>query len=308
MSEGLGVAVRFALYVDLALLGGVPLFILHSFRREWEDGEKSLRFGALLVTAAAIGIPLAGLGLALLAQSMSGAEHLMDLRPSILAMVVGGTDAGLAAAIRIVALMLALACAVSMKYRCVSGLWAVAGSALVALASLAWGGHGAMDDGARGYLHLAADIVHLIAAAGWVGALTVFAAMLWLRPDGAPDRQVRLLSRGLTGFAGLGTVTVAALAFTGAANYWFIVGPTVQGLLSGLYGWLLVGKLGLFVLMLGLAAANRFRLGPMLEASIAGGRPEAALVLLRKSLALEAGAATAILLLVAWLGTLGPPA
>lgn len=113
---------------------------------------------------------------------------------------------------------------------------------------------------------------------------------------------------GLTGFAGLGTVIVAALAFTGAANYWFIVGPTVQGLLSGLYGWLLVGKLGLFALMLGLAAANRFRLGPMLEASIAGGRPEAALVLLRKSLALEAGAATAILLLVAWLGTLGPPA
>lgn len=306
MADGLGVAVRFALYLDLALLCGVPLFLLYSFRREWEEGEPSLGFGAWPAAAAGAGVLLAVLSLALLAQSMSGAESLMALRLPILAMVVGGTDAGLAGAIRISALLLALWCILRMRHRRVAGLWTVAGCAFVALASLAWGGHGAMDDGVRGYVHLWADVVHLLAAAGWVGALAVFAKMSW-SSAGAPDSQLRLLSQGLAGFAGLGTVIVAALTLTGAANYGFIVGPTVNGLLSSPYGLLLLGKLGLFAMMLGLAAANRFRLVPRLETAIAAGSPGSALALLRRSVALEAGAATAILLLVAWLGTLGPP-
>jgi len=306
MADGLGVAVRFALYLDLALLCGVPLFLLYSFRREWEEGEPGLGFGAWPAAAAGAGVLLAALSLALLAQSMSGAESLTALRFPILAMVVGGTHAGLAGAIRIGALLLALWCALRMRHRRVAGLWAVAGCAFVALASLAWGGHGAMDEGVQGYVHLWADIVHLLAAAGWVGALAVFAKVSW-PSAGAPRRQVRLLSRGLAGFASLGTVIVAALTLTGAANYAFIVGPNFNGLLSSPYGLLLLGKLGLFAMMLGLAAANRFRLAPRLEAAIAADRPGAALVLLRRSVALEAGAATAILLLVAWLGTLGPP-
>lgn len=306
MADGFGVAVRFALYLDLALLCGVPLFLLHRFRREWEADEASLRFGAWPAAVAGAGVLLAVLNLALLAQSMSGAESLATLQFPILAMVVGGTHAGLAGAVRTGALLLACWGAVWMKQRRVAGLWAVAGCASVALASLAWGGHGAMDDGMPGTVHLLADIAHLLAAAGWVGALAVFARMSWSSADD-PDRQVRLLNRGLAGFAGLGTAIVAVLVLTGAANYGFIVGPTVSGLSSSPYGLLLLGKLGLFAVMLGLAAANRFRLVPRLEAAIAAGDPGAALAMLRRSVGLEAGAATAILLLVAWLGTLGPP-
>src|SRR3546814_18790272 len=44
----------------------------------------------------------------------------------------------------------------------------------VGLATLAWAGHGAMDDGVRGYIHLASDVMHLWAAGAWIGALVAF--------------------------------------------------------------------------------------------------------------------------------------
>jgi putative copper resistance protein D len=63
-------------------------------------------------------------------------------------------------------------------------------------------------------------------------------------------------------------------------------------------------KLLLFAAMLGLAALNRFHLTPAL--ALAGDQPPS-FATLRLSLTIEAGAATAILALVAWLGTLEPP-
>lgn len=64
---------------------------------------------------------------------------------------------------------------------------------------------------------------------------------------------------------------------------------------------------GLFVAMLALAAANRFRLTPAFERAIAAGDVGRALAGLRVSLAAETTAAVAIVVLVAWLGTLPPP-
>ncbi|WP_175817931.1 CopD family protein, partial [Burkholderia diffusa] len=65
-------------------------------------------------------------------------------------------------------------------------------------------------------------------------------------------------------------------------------------------------KLAVFGLMLALAAANRFHLTPLLEASIRRGDHQGAILALRKSLFVESGAATAILALVAVLGTMSP--
>ena len=44
--------------------------------------------------------------------------------------------------------------------------------------TLAWGGHGIGGAGLGGRIHLAADFVHLIAAAAWVGGLLPLALML----------------------------------------------------------------------------------------------------------------------------------
>lgn len=57
-------------------------------------------------------------------------------------------------------------------------LWVVTALSGVALATLAWTGHGAMDEGSRRFWHFATDIVHLFAAGGWVGALVAFALLL----------------------------------------------------------------------------------------------------------------------------------
>jgi copper resistance protein D len=43
--------------------------------------------------------------------------------------------------------------------------------------TLAWSGHGGASPGVPGYLHIAADFVHLIAAGAWVGGLI---PLVWL--------------------------------------------------------------------------------------------------------------------------------
>jgi copper resistance protein D len=61
--------------------------------------------------------------------------------------------------------------------------------------------------------------------------------------------------------------------------------------------------------MLGLAAMNRFRLTPALLRDLdAGAVPSGAQRALRRSIAIEAGLAASVLAIVAWLGTLVPPA
>ncbi|WP_049125804.1 CopD family protein, partial [Burkholderia cenocepacia] len=72
------------------------------------------------------------------------------------------------------------------------------------------------------------------------------------------------------------------------------------------YGQLLLTKLGFFALMLALAGANRFHLTPRLEEKMRIGDHVGAIAALRKSLLIESGAATAILLLVSVLGLQSP--
>ena len=91
------------------------------------------------------------------------------------------------------------------------------------------------------------------------------------------------------------------MVVTGVVNSLMIVGiADLPALAGSRYGWLLGGKLLLFAGMLGLAALNRWRLTPALE------RGDGAIGALRLSLAVETGAAIAIMTLVALLGTLDP--
>ena len=99
-----------------------------------------------------------------------------------------------------------------------------------------------------------------------------------------------------------------ALIATGLVNAWLLVGPSaVGGLVTTLYGRLLLAKLALFAAMLGLAALNRYRLTPAFNRAIAADDPAGALRALRLSLAVETGCAGTILAIVAWIGTLEPP-
>jgi putative copper export protein/mono/diheme cytochrome c family protein/peroxiredoxin len=132
----------------------------------------------------------------------------------------------------------------------------------IILGSLALSGHGADDTGSAGVWHFGADILHLLAAGGWLGALIPLIFMLRQarRPAWLPIAQHATLR-----FSTLGIVTVATLIASGLVNTWYLVG-NLPSLFGTPYGQMLLVKLALFTAMLSFAAVNRARLTPRLLA------------------------------------------
>jgi len=166
---------------------------------------------------------------------------------------------------------------------------------VVTLATLAFVGHAAAaGHGAIHLVHSAADMLHLLAAGGWVGALPALVYCL-AQPLGAAE-----LARLTLRFSTLGFVCVLVLAASGAVNALFLVG-SFAALAGTAYGRVLLAKLGVFALMLGLAALNRRRLTPRLV-----GGEVAAAATLRRSALMEIACGVAVIVLVGALGVIAP--
>ena len=286
MADLLNIILRFALYVDLLLLFGLALFGLYSF-------NALLRFRPLLRGMAVTGALLSVAGLVLMTRAMSGETQLAALWPHLQMMVLE-TDVGLAWALR----MTALAIVVIWP-----GLWPASLAGAIALASLAWSGHGAMDEGWLRFWHFLSDILHLLAAGAWLGALL---ALVLMASGRIGDTRLRLLADAVKRFEWVGALIVLTVSVTGVMNYLFIVGPRLDGVLFGTYGQLLTIKVLAFAVMLVLAALNRFHLGPSLQQSLRDGQHLIAANALRRSVVMELALALLIVALVAWLGTLSP--
>jgi putative copper resistance protein D len=102
------------------------------------------------------------------------------------------------------------------------------------------------------------DMVHLLGAGVWVGGLPPLALLLYGagRDAAAPDRYaVRTMQR----FSRVALITVLALAGSGIASAWQLVGD-VAGLVGTPHGHLLLAKFAVLVAALLLAAASRARL------------------------------------------------
>ena len=292
MSELSPILLRFALYLDLMLVFGLGLFGLYGLKA----AERSLlNFRRLLGWTAGLGVLLSIASMVSITQAMSGATDWPTLWPH-LQMMLTQTDLGWTTCLRIVALVL-VAFGAGLPLATLFGA--------IALATLMWTGHGAMHAGVPGVWHRLGDGAHLLAAAGWVGALAAFGLLL-MRASVQDARRVEALVAALTGFERIGAGFVAVLILSGVANYLWVVGPNLDGLTDGIYALLLSLKLGVFGVMLGLAALNRFRLTPLLQRAVAAGDTAPAIAALRRSMVLEFGAVVLILALVAWLGTLSP--
>jgi putative copper resistance protein D len=299
------IVLRWALYGDLMMLFGVPLFALHAVPEVHRAGSTGTAFRRLIAVGAIAGLGLSVGALAWLAKDMVGAAAWADIPMSTYAVLVVGTRIGWAWQVRMVALLALLVMAHALR-RPARRMWTIASVAGAAsLASLAWTGHGAMDAAARGMAHLVADIVHLGAAGAWWGALVGFVLMARDARRGHPE-SIDLLSGAAHGFARVGSWIVALLILTGVINYVMIAGASWETLASTRYGHLLVAKLGLFGMMLVLASMNRYRLVPALVVARQQGDTGEAVRLLRRSVLLETAVAGMILGLVAWLGTLSP--
>ncbi len=286
MADLLNIILRFALYVDLLLLFGLALFGLYSF-------NALLRFRPLLRGMAVTGALLSVAGLVLMTRAMSGETQLAALWPHLQMMLLE-TDVGLAWALR----MTALAIVVIRP-----SLWPASLAGAIALASLAWSGHGAMDEGWLRFWHFLSDILHLLAAGAWLGALL---ALVLMASGRIGDTRLRLLADAVKRFEWVGALIVLTVSVTGVMNYLFIVGPRLDGVLFGTYGLLLAIKVLAFAVMLVLAALNRFHLGPSLQQSLGDGQHLIAANALRRSVVMELALALLIVALVAWLGTLSP--
>lgn len=275
---------RWLLYADLGVVFGVPVTAWFTAARFALPGLRRW-----LIAAGLAGLALSVWGYLLLVAQMAG-TGLYGIDGEIVRSLLTQSALGWAFLARLAALV------------AVTGLWVAGSNRLgwaiaaggVAVASLAWSGHAAAGEGALAAVQLGADMLHLLAAAAWIGALVLFVAMLFapvVRPAD-PARAVAALAR----FSAMGNVLVATLIATGLSNTLFLASPRQWPLMaSTLYGRLLIAKLMLFAMMLGLAALNRFRFVPGF-----------ALARLRTSVAIELALGFAVLLCVGLLGTLDP--
>jgi len=295
------VALRWLQYGAAVVLLGTPLFLLYGFGRG--HGAADPVGARRMLVAAALAVALLSLA-GLVAQTAVMAGSLDEaLKPASLGFMIEGTALGKAYVARGAAALIALALLLLVPFG--RALWAVTAlGGLVAVASFAWTGHGASTEGPAGPIHLGADIVHAVAAALWLGALVAFALLL------ARPRDLPPIHRALHDFAGVGTFAVSLLVVTGLINSGFLVGPDRLGaLFTSLYGQLLLLKLALFAAMVAVAARNRYRLTPAFGTALeTGGDAAPSIAQLRGSVLLETVLGAAVLLVVALMGTLPPPA
>lgn len=282
----MAVTLRFLVYLDLLLLAGLLLCAPRIV-----PGEVPARLTAGLAFAGAI---LSVAQLLTTALAMTGGDT-AALDAGTLRFIAIETPAGLSGIARVSLLaMLAITAIYAPGVRVLHRLLAI-----VALTTLAWTGHAGASEGSIGAIHRASDILHLIAAAAWLGTL----ALLLLALTGSSIATANLIA-ALRRFATIGTLIVGTLIVTGVVNLWAIAGlEALPELATGAYGRTLTLKLALFAAMLGFAALNRWRLVPRLESG-----QSAPVQGLRASVTLEAALAVAIILAVAILGTLAPGA
>jgi putative copper resistance protein D len=154
-----------------------------------------------------------------------------------------------------------------------------------------------------GGIHLAADVMHLIAAAAWVGGLLPLAFVLTVASKASSFAVARAASLR---FSDYGIAAVGVLLLTGPINTWYLAGSS-RALTGTDYGLLLLVKIAFFLTMLAFATVNRLWLTPALAASAGVRPPRDALRQLRRNVVLEIGAGAIILSLVAVLGVTPPP-
>jgi copper transport protein len=129
---------------------------------------------------------------------------------------------------------------------------AVAVSALL-LMTLTQQSHAAAEEG---FLPLAADWLHLIAASLWMGGLLGFPILLVGPLRAIPiEPRLKLLSRLVPRFSKVATTAVMGLILTGLVAVLLHV-PNVSALITTPYGRALSIKLGLLIFLLALGAQN----------------------------------------------------
>jgi putative copper resistance protein D len=283
------VAIRAVHYAATTLVAGAIFFELVI-----ASTLPRLRIAGLVYGGLAVAVISGAAWLMLFAAELSGHALGEVLADDTALVVLTQTRFGTVWTLRL-ACSVVLAVAYPLREHRAAALIALASAALL-LGAVGFAGHSGAAPGTAGAVQLAADVLHLLAAGGWLGALVPL-AMLLAQSDIAAPALADVTRR----FSSFGVVMVATLAATGLTNAYLLVGSP-ELLVTTPYGQVLLAKIVLFAAMVALAAVNRLyhlpQLGPDASTTAVRG-------LFRNSLA-EIALGLGALVLVGLLGTLPP--
>jgi copper transport protein len=282
--EIIGAVFRFLAYAGVLLAAGGAAFLafVHDGGPEVDRLRRLVRVGA--------GVGVVGILAALPIQATLGTgQGIGAIFESGVFGEVLKEGVGLATALGLIGLVLLV---VGDRRRPV-----VAVGVLLAAGAFALSGHTRATD--NEVLAVVAAVVHTVAAATWFGGLVLLALTL----RGRRDEEDHSSSAAMVGrFSAMATVAVVAVGAAGIALSWSEV-RALRALTSTTYGWTLLAKVTI-VLVVGLIGAhNRFRVVPAVQRSAAAPR---AWALLRKSVRIEAAALVAAIALTAVLVNVTP--
>jgi putative copper resistance protein D len=215
------------------------------------------------------------------ASGPAGVAHAVGL-------VVTGTQFGQISAVELLVVLVTFAVLCARRWP-----WLACGLAGLAMAVHAGHGHASSREGLLS-LGTSVEVVHLLAAGAWLGALPLL-LMMTLRD---PPRTAAAAARC---FSTPGKVYVVAVAATAVIQGWELIG-SVPGLTGTSYGWMAMVKIALLAVLIGYALTNRYRFAP----ALLGADPAVARRQLLRSLTLQTGFGVAVIAAAALLSSLSP--
>jgi putative copper resistance protein D len=239
------------------------------------------------------------------AEAMSELPLREAMSGDILSTVLTETQFGMVSEFRLVLAIVLAACLFLNRLRLTHSLALISGLGLVA--GIAWTGHAGSGADDWSNLHLTADVLHLVAAAAWLGGLVPLTLLLSQALRNEADPWASLASQAARRFSMLGIVSVGTITATGIVNGWILVG-SFKALVVTEYGRLLMLKISLFAVMLVYAAINRFWLTPDLALPSDNEARLKAMRRLTRNSGIEIALGLIILAIVGMLGTLHPAA
>lgn len=302
------IAIRAIHFAATAVTTGTVIFLAVVAKPAFRSGPAAAeRFraqaGRVAWTSLAITVASGVIWLLLQAGAMSGLPLSEAMAPGVLSVVLRETQFGSVSEAR---LGLSIVLAACLAYdRFPPAGWLALAAAIGLTAAVAWTGHGGSTPGDLGNLHLAADALHQIAAASWIGGLVPLVLLLAQARHHQTIGWASIARDATERFSVLGTVSVATLMATGVVNAWILVG-SFHALFVTEYGRILMLKLVVFATMLVLAAVNRFWLTPQLAYPPENGARFEALRQLTRNSVVEITLGLVIFAIVGMLGTLHP--
>lgn len=295
------VVIRWVALTALVFLIGVVVFrfgVLDAVRGEiaLEDSAASERVerGLALAGGVAASVFLVATAARLMAQSyaLHGGAEVLDL--TLVRGLLLETTWGRAWIVQMIAVLSALALLAWSSRR---ARWIGYAIACVVLAvAQAASGHAA----SAGLAAVGADSLHVVAAAGWIGALAalILVAVPAVLHSGSA-RRFTVVAQLVNRFSPMALVFAGLLALSGAVGAWLHLG-SVSALWSSDYGRVLLWKLGVLSVVAATGAYNWKRVRPTVHESIGTAR-------LRRSAGIELTVAVVVIAITAVLVATPPP-